>query len=299
VARARDTLRRVVLRPDRDEIVWLSTAEGDVRFSRAPLDVADHLAADLYAGRHSVIATSATLTAAGSFDFSVRRLGLDEPETLEVPSPYDYRRAVLVLLVDDMPDPGMPGYDVALQDALQDAALGADGRTLALFTAHGSLRQSASALRERLAGDDVVVLAQGVDGSPSRLLRLLMARPRTLLLGTAAFWEGIDVPGEALSQIVIARLPFPVPTDPIYAGRAEQFDDPFGEFAVPQAVLRFRQGFGRLIRGSTDRGVFIVLDSRIVRRAYGEAFLEALPDCEVRRVRSDLLRETVAAWLAR
>ncbi len=299
LASARDTLRRVVLRPGRDDIIWLSTANGDVRFSLAPLDVADHLASDLYGGRESVVATSATLTAGGSFDFSVRRLGLTEPETLEVPSPYDYRRAVLVLLVDDLPDPGMPGYENGLQEALLDATRGAGGRTLALFTAHGSLRQAAAALREQLAEEDIVVLAQGADGSPNRLLRLLTTRPRTLLLGTAAFWEGIDVPGEALSQIVIARLPFPVPTDPIYAGRAEQFDDPFAEFAVPQAVLRFRQGFGRLIRGSTDRGVFVVLDSRITRRAYGETFLEGLPDCEVRRVRQNLLEQTVAEWLDR
>ena len=296
---ARDTLRRVVLRPHREDIAWLSTADGDVRFSLAPLEVADHLAADLYAGRRSVVATSATLTAGGSFDFSVQRLGLDEPETLQVPSPFDYRSAVLVLLVNDLPEPGMPGYDVGLQDALFEAALGAGGRTLALFTSHGSLRQAASGLRDRLSAEDVMVLAQGADGSPTRLLRLLAARPRTLVLGTAAFWEGIDVPGDALSQIVIARLPFPVPTDPIYAGRAAQFDDPFGEFAVPQAVLRFRQGFGRLIRSAHDRGVFVVLDSRIVRRAYGEAFLEALPDCEVRRLRSDLVADAVAEWLAR
>lgn len=298
-AAARDTLRRVVLRPHRDDIAWLATADGDVRFSLAPLDVADHLAADLYAGRQSVVATSATLTAGASFDFSVRRLGLDEPETLQIASPFDYRRAVLVLLVDDLPEPGMPGYDIGLQDALLEAARGAGGRTLALFTAHSSLRQAAAALRDQLSAEDVLVLAQGADGSPTRLLRLLAARPRTLVLGTSAFWEGIDVPGDALSQIVIARLPFPVPTDPVYAGRAEQFDDPFGEYAVPQAVLRFRQGFGRLIRSAEDRGVFVVLDSRIVRRAYGEAFLDALPDCEVRRLRSDLVQDAVAEWLAR
>ena len=119
-----------------------------------------------------------------------------------------------------------------------------------------------------------------------------------MILGTAAFWEGIDVPGEALSQIVIARLPFPVPTDPVYEGRSNQFDDPFAEYALPQAVLRFRQGFGRLIRGSTDRGVFVVVDSRIVRRAYGETFLDGLPDLEVRRMKADALAGHVERWLS-
>ena len=106
------------------------------------------------------------------------------------------------------------------------------------------------------------------------------------------------MPGDALSQILIARLPFPVPNDPVYAGRAEQFVDPFAEFAVPQSVLRFRQGFGRLIRGSTDRGVFAVFDSRIVRRSYGEVFVDALPDCEVRHLRADDVPRAVEDWLA-
>ena len=118
------------------------------------------------------------------------------------------------------------------------------------------------------------------------------------MLGTAAFWEGIDVRGQALSQIVIARLPFPVPTDPVYAARAEQYDDPFNEYALPRAVLRFRQGFGRLIRGSDERGVFVVLDSRIATRRYGEAFIEGLPDCELRRLPSASLSQAVADWLA-
>ncbi len=296
---ARDSLRRTVLRPDRDDIAWVTSGEGDVRLNLAPLEVSGRLSVDLYAGRESVMVTSATLTAGGSFDFAARRLGLDEPRTIEVPSPYDYRRAVLVLVANDLPEPGMPGYDRAVQETMAALARAAHGRTLGLFTSHQAVRSTANALREPLQADDLSVLAQGVDGSPARLLRLLMERPRTLLLGTAAFWEGIDVQGEALSQIAIARLPFPVPSDPVYAGRAEQFDSPFDEFALPQSILRFRQGFGRLIRGSQDRGVFVVLDSRITRREYGPAFLDALPDCEVRRMRADDMPAAVARWLDR
>ncbi len=298
LAAARETLRRAVLRSDRDEIAWVTRAEGDVRVGRVPLEVAPHLADEIWAGRESVLATSATLTAGGSFDFATQRLGLDEADTLTVPSPYDYRRAVLALLAEELPDPGMPSYDSSLQMTIASLVRASEGRTLVLFTSHQAVRATAAALRDPLAEDDITVFAQGVDGSPTRLLRLLRERPRSVILGTAAFWEGIDVPGEALSQIVIARLPFPVPTDPVYEGRSGQFDDPFGEFALPQAVLRFRQGFGRLIRGSTDRGVFVVLDSRIVRRQYGEAFLDGLPDCEVRTLRAADLASHVERWLA-
>jgi len=119
-----------------------------------------------------------------------------------------------------------------------------------------------------------------------------------LLLGTAAFWEGVDVPGDALSQIVIARLPFPVPTDPITAGRSEQYADPFNDYALPQAILRFRQGFGRLIRRTTDRGVFIVADSRVAHRRYGPRFIESLPETQIRRVQADEVGRAVGDWLA-
>jgi DNA polymerase-3 subunit epsilon/ATP-dependent DNA helicase DinG len=119
------------------------------------------------------------------------------------------------------------------------------------------------------------------------------------VLGTAAFWEGVDVPGDALSQIAIARLPFPVPTDPVYAGRAERFQDPFADYALPQAVLRFRQGFGRLIRRATDRGVFLIADSRAARREYGQVFLDGLPDTELRFMRQDDVAAAVRDWLSR
>ena len=295
---ARRTLDDVVLRNDPGQIAWLRVSERDVALNLAPLEVAERLAADLYAGRDSVTATSATLTAAGSFDFSTRRLGLLEPETLQVPSPFDYRRAVLAILVEDLPEPNAAAYAAAAHRVLAAAAEAAEGRTLALFTSRRAIRAAAAALRQPLGARGISLLAQELDGSPARLLRALAEQPRTLLLGTAAFWEGIDVRGETLSQIAVARLPFPVPTEPVYAGRAEQYDDPFGEYALPQAVLRFRQGFGRLIRGSTERGVFLVLDSRITSRRYGEAFLDGLPDCELRRLPASAVADAVAGWLA-
>ena len=299
VAAARSTLGDVALRADPELITWLRLSDGDVRVNVAPLSVAERLSTDLYAERDSVTATSATLTAAGSFDFSVQQLGLFEPETLDIGSPFDYRRAVLVLAVTDVPEPDSPVYAEAMHDALAAAATAAGGRTLALFTSHAAVRRASAALRGRLAGPGIAVLAQRVDGSPERLLRALVQQPRTLLLGTAALWEGIDVRGEALSQIVIARLPFPVPTDPIHAGRSARANHPFNDYTLPHAILRFRQGFGRLIRGSDERGVLLVLDRRLLSRRYGDAFLEALPDCELRRVTTDELSGAVSEWLAR
>ncbi|MDA0353271.1 MAG: exonuclease domain-containing protein [Chloroflexi bacterium] len=295
----RGVLNHAVLSPTRDDVSWLVLGEGDVRINLAPLDVAPRLQSELFDGRESILATSATLQTSGSFDFSLRRLGLDEAETLVVPSPFDYRRAVLTLVVDDLPEPGMPGYEFALHELLADAALAAGGRTLALFTSHAALRAAANDLREDLAPRNVRVLAQRIDGSPARLLRMLQEQPNSMILGTAAFWEGVDVPGEALSQIVIARLPFPVPTDPVYAGRAERFQDPFSEYALPQSVLRFRQGFGRLIRRTTDRGVFLIADSRVARRDYGKAFLQGLPDTELRTLKAGAVADAVADWLNR
>ena len=297
-AQQAETLREGTQRADPEQIVWLSAGARGPRVRVAPLEVAPRLAELLYARRDSVLATSATLSAGGSFDYSVRSLGLREADTLDVGSPFDYGVAALVLLVEDVPEPDAPGYALAAHDVLAAATRAAGGRTLALFTSHGAVRAAAEALRGRLAADDIRVLAHDLDGGPARLLRALAERPRSLVLGTAAFWEGVDVRGQALSQLALARLPFPVPTDPVHAARAALHDDPFAEHALPQAVLRFRQGFGRLIRGPEERGVFLVLDRRVLSRDYGAAFLEALPDCERRVLPARDVPGAVADWLA-
>ena len=297
-ARHAETLREGALRADPELIVWLSIDGRGPRVRVAPLDVSERLVDELYARRDSVLATSATLTTQGSFDFSVRRLGLLDPDTLDAGSPFDYERAALAIVVEDLPEPDAPDYEALAHRVLAAATRAAGGRTLALYTSHGAVRAAAAALREPLAADGIALLAHDIDGGPARLLRALAERPRSLVLGTAAFWEGVDVRGEALSQLALARLPFPVPTDPIHAARAALHDDPFAEYTLPQAVLRFRQGFGRLIRGPEERGVFLILDARVRTREYGAAFLEALPPCEIRVLPSSKVPRAVAAWLA-
>jgi len=173
------------------------------------------------------------------------------------------------------------------------------GRTLVLFTSRAHLKATYLALRDQLAGHGITLLAQGVDEtSRTRLLESFRRGSRVVLFGTNAFWEGIDVVGDALSCVMVTRLPFAVPTDPVYAARAEQFDNPFADYAVPQAVLRLKQGFGRLIRSRTDRGAVIVLDRRLVTRFYGQMFLRSLPPCSVKQGPSARAGIEAADWLA-
>ena len=222
--------------------------------------------------------TSATLAVGGNFDYFKSRVGLGEDvEELILQSPFDFYRQALVCLPTDLPLPEDEGFDAAVEDLVAAVARRVGGRTLALFTSHRQLRDVHAALKQRVDLDEVLILGQGIDGQRRELLKTFEESERPLLLGTVSFWEGIDIPGERLSCVIVVRLPFPVPTDPVYAARAEQVRDPFSQLALPQAALRLKQGFGRLIRRSTDRGSVVILDNRILGRDYGKAFLQVLP----------------------
>jgi DNA polymerase-3 subunit epsilon/ATP-dependent DNA helicase DinG len=150
-----------------------------------------------------------------------------------------------------------------------------------------------------LEEEGILVLGQGVDGSPKKLLAAFKSNPQTVLLGTASLWEGIDVVGEALSVLVIAKLPFSVPTEPIFSARSELFDDPFNQYAIPLATIRFKQGFGRLIRSKTDRGAVVILDRRLQTKGYRSAFFDSIPQCTVVKGSSHDLPDTVLGWFKR
>jgi DNA polymerase-3 subunit epsilon/ATP-dependent DNA helicase DinG len=186
----------------------------------------------------------------------------------------------------------------ALQQALVELIRASEGRALVLFTSHGSLRAAHAGIKRQLEEEQILVLGQNIDGSPRQLIQALRQHPHTAVLGAASFWEGIDVVGEALSLLVMARLPFSVPDDPIFQARSELFDDPFNQYALPQAVLRFKQGFGRLIRRKTDRGAMVVLDGRIHTKQYGQSFLRSLPPCSIERVPVRQMPGLVSQWLA-
>jgi DNA polymerase-3 subunit epsilon/ATP-dependent DNA helicase DinG len=279
----RTRLTELLSQPASEMIYWLTRHQttGDVSGHAAPLFVGSVLNEQLFRRCDSVTLTSATLTTDGSFEYVKDRLGLEYADEVRVPSPFDYQRAALLAIADDIPEPGEPGYQKRLQEAVTQVCLASQGRAMVLFTSHSALQTTYRAIKRPLEQQGILVLGQRIDGSPRQLIDRLKAHPRTIVLGTNSFWEGVDIVGDALSLLVITKLPFPVPSDPVFAARSELFDDPFNHYAVPQAILRFKQGFGRLIRSADDRGVCVVLDRRIATRRYGDAFVNSLPECRV------------------
>jgi DNA polymerase-3 subunit epsilon/ATP-dependent DNA helicase DinG len=200
------------------------------------------------------------------------------------------------LVPGDIPEPNRPGFNEAVAQAIKDVAMELRDRTLVLFTSNSALNATRSAIRPGLEAENIKLVAQGIDGPPHRVMRALDANKETVALGAASLWEGVDLEESSIGALIVARLPFPVPSDPIFSARSELYDDGFGDYAVPSAVLRFRQGFGRLIRSRSDRGVFIVLDSRMATRGYGAAFRDALPGCDIEIVRASELAARVSRW---
>ncbi|HCB48319.1 MAG TPA: hypothetical protein DEP47_02035 [Chloroflexi bacterium] len=203
-----------------------------------------------------------------------------------------------------MPEPNQPGYQRYVEGAIMEVATALGGRTMALFTSYSQLQATAKAIEPALAKAGIAILAQTEGTSRQQLLQQFKSDDghddsQAVLLGTRSFWEGVDVPGTALQAVLIVKFPFDVPSDPIFSARSETFDNPFFEYSIPEAVLRFRQGFGRLIRRQDDQGVVVVLDKRILSKRYGQAFLEALPECTILRQRIDRLGELTLRWLNR
>jgi ATP-dependent DNA helicase DinG len=243
----------------------------------------------LFSRLETVALTSATLAVGGEFDFFASRIGLvgeDSPVTVQeiFPSPFDYGEQCLLGVPDDVPDPreDPAGHDAAVAGVVHDLAWASDGGLFVLFTSHAQLRRVAGEVQS-LLGHRFPILIQG-DGQRDQLLRRFREAGNAILLGTDSFWEGVDVPGRALRGLVIAKLPFKVPSEPITAARlerlAEQGEDGFFGYLLPHAALKLKQGFGRLIRGATDVGVVVLLDSRVVSRRYGLALLDGLPPAD-------------------
>ncbi|CAN5914713.1 ATP-dependent DNA helicase DinG [soil metagenome] len=299
---AGDGLRRSLTPPaDDDSIRWIEVRgrEKSVALSSVPLDLAPILREDLFKRLDSTIVTSATLTASAGgvasdshqFDFLSARLGLDDadiaPTTAVFPSPFNYDTQSLLAIPSDIPAPNVDAdaHRAALTRIVLDVAEASDGGLFVLFTSHREVRQLAADLRARGIERRWPLIVHGEE-SRDALLARFRDSGRAILLGTASFWEGVDVPGDALRGLVIAKLPFRVPTEPVTAAQCEAIvargGDPFAEYMLPHASLRLKQGFGRLIRTSTDRGVVVIADSRIVTKSYGRALLAALP--EARRV---------------
>lgn len=308
---ASQAIEFVMLGDDPGFVYWVEQAPeryGGAAFWAAPIHVGEQLVRDLIAPRDTVIFTSATLTVRGQTDFLRQRLGLNliDPERLlemRVGTPFDYARQCLAMVPTFMPEPGGDGdYPGALAELLGETVRRTRGRTMVLFTSYDMLHRCTEQLRRELAGSGIRVLAQGDSGSREAITSAFrQAREPTVLMGTHSFWEGVDIAGEALSCVVLARLPFAVFTDPLIEARcealAEAGQDAFLGYSVPLAVIKFRQGFGRLIRRRDDHGIVIVADRRIVGKSYGEWFQTSIPVRAFPYARNDRFLEAIARFL--
>ncbi|MBN1524164.1 MAG: helicase c2 [Spirochaetales bacterium] len=277
-----------------DRILWIESwksNKGDlvVRFNSTPLDIAPIMREAVFTPYATVVFTSATLAVGGNFDFWKSRLGLknwDERSCEEgiFPSPFPYRENVLLCLPEDPPQPGETGFESCLTQTIGEALSISEGRGLVLFTSYSLLNAVYDEIRETLSARGIDILKQGTLDI-GRLLAKFRTETSSVLFATDSFWEGIDSPGETLEVVIVTRLPFRVPTEPVLKRQMELIKtaggDPFREYSLPEAVVRLRQGFGRLIRKKTDKGVVLILDSRIVKKYYGKYFLSSLPETRV------------------
>jgi DNA polymerase-3 subunit epsilon/ATP-dependent DNA helicase DinG len=292
-------LEAILTNPTNSGIYWaqVRAQDGMIALHMAPLHVAPLLQTSLFARKKCAVLTSATLCSAEGFDYIRERLGLEDANEKKVGSPFDYKASTLIYAPADIPEPGQPNYQRAVERALVQLALATKGRMLVLFTSNSQLQNTYRAITPELEEEGIVVYAQGLDGARRQILESFKNTPQSVLLGTRSFWEGVDVVGSALSCLVVVRLPFSVPSDPIFAARSETFDEPFAQYAVPEAILRFRQGFGRLIRTTTDRGVVVILDKRLLSKSYGASFMRALPRCTTRQGTLKDLPLVAARWI--
>ena len=259
-----------------DAVRWFELSPRGFRLQRTPLDVSAQLRRHRADARAAWVFTSATLAVDGRFDHLARRLGLEAPTTLLQPSPFDYARQSLCLMPPRLPEPASPQFQPAVLDAIKPVLQASGGRAFLLFASHRSLREMA-----RLLQDGPWPLFVQGDAPRHVLLQRFRDSGNGLLLGTASFREGVDVPGPALSVVVIDKLPFAAPDDPVFEARLDAIrragGNPFRDEQLPQAVIALKQGVGRLIRTETDRGVLVLCDPRLRQKSYGRVFLESLP----------------------
>jgi ATP-dependent DNA helicase DinG len=280
LGRAKDLATRLgLLMADQsdEQVRWFEVQGRGFRLHQTPLDVAAVFRQQI--GRHQAawIFTSATLAVGDSFTHFSRQLGIDQARTARLESPFDYASQALWFVPRGLPEPADPGYNAAVLELACELVGYTRGRAFLLFTSHRALREVADGLAGRIP---YPLLVQG-SAPRGELLRRFRELGNAVLLGTASFWEGVDVPGQALSCVIIDRLPFASPGDPVLAARIEALrrggGNPFAEHQLPQAVIALKQGAGRLIRGSSDRGVLVVCDPRLLRKSYGHTFLASLP----------------------
>lgn len=312
----RDALRSFMKLEDVNTVYWIE-GNGNYRSKSlqifaVPIDVSEQLKSYFFDRKKSIVMTSATLSVDKSFQYMIDQLGLQEAQaqdrlmTSMLPSPFNYREQALLVIPRDFPSvKGSVGDDYfvsTLVQSLADTAIVTQGRMLVLFTSYRMLRQVYDPLKELLSSHNISVIGQGMDsGSRTKLTRRFQGQQASVLLGTSSFWEGVDIPGDALTSLAIVRLPFQPPNHPLVEAKSERLQqekkNPFMKLSVPQAVIRFKQGFGRLVRTSQDRGIVIVYDTRILESYYGKYFLYSLPGPKMEHMPLGQMVPRIAEWL--
>jgi len=316
LARVRDELRGFVRLDDAGIVYWIEASAfyktRSVHLYAVPADVSALLKQHFFDAKRSVILTSATLSVHKSFEYATEQLGLAGFEehgrlaTVQLPSPFNYRDQALVVIPRNLPPikgtSADPAFLAALVESLADVARETSGRMLVLFTSYRMLKQVYDPLKERLAESGISVIAQGIDGGGrTKLVRRFRQQQASVLLGTSSFWEGVDLPGEALTCLAIVRLPFTPPNHPLLEAKSEQLaaekKNPFMKLSIPQAVIRFKQGFGRLVRTARDRGIVILYDTRVIDTSYGKYFLYSLPGPKIETMNIERIVPRIREWL--
>src|ERR1700756_3900439 len=284
---ARDGITFFLEQSAPEHVYWVERTGKTERFlalHAAPIDLAPVLRRMLFRDNCCCIMTSATL-AVGRADLAYfrQRIGATEAEPLQLGSPFDFQRQMNMFVVQKMPDPRDSAYQKELERWIAHFVEKTDGRAFVLFTSYRDMQQVGGAMQKFFVEKGMNLLMQGAGAPRSKLLEQFKSTPRAVLFGTDSFWGGVDVPGEALSNVIITRLPFAVPDHPLIEAKLEFIEsnggDPFTEYSLPEAILKLRQGVGRLIRTKTDQGIIVILDNRILSKAYGKSFLQALPPC--------------------
>lgn len=306
----RNTLAHMLLATSEEEVCWIETDSGGaknaVSIFNQPIDISDRLSTDFFAKKRSIILTSATLTIRNKFNFVRKRLGMEEDTlTVQLQSPFDYKNQSKIMIPTDLPmikDVSTDDYASTIAASIYRIAHVTEGRMLVLFTSYDMLKKTYHSFKEYAEPEDFSLIGQGIDsGSRARLTKNFKQLNRAVLFGTSSFWEGVDIPGNDLSCLVIVRLPFNPPDNPVMEARSEQLKkqgkSPFMELSLPQAIIRFKQGFGRLVRSSSDHGAVFVFDRRIVTTKYGNLFIRSLPEVPVQQGTMDELLDDLQHFI--